>query len=201
MTLSLIAFAALAQKGGHTMDANGMKAGHTTPSDLAAGANKWVGKAAPAFALRDTKGNATSLKGFRGKPTVLVFIEKNCPCCKGGRPYFDRVQRRYGDVAHVVGVVVASPKEVRDWKVKNGAEFTVLSDAKGDGPRAFGTTSSLFTVLIDKEGTIVRAYPGYSAPMLQELTASIATLAKIKDRKMDTRPAPAEFTSGCPFKG
>lgn len=198
--VSLFAFVVVAigqENHGHTSDAEGRQAGHVTTRSVSAAAKAWVGKPAPRFKTFDSSGAPVSLENLRQRPTVLVFIEKGCPCCKGGRRYYDRIQDTYRDVANVVGVVYGDQKSAAEWVKTVDPHFRVIADSDGAIARSFRVKSSLFTALIDRNGVVRNAYAGYSQSMLREITASIAQLAKIKDRRMIVKPAPTEITSGC----
>ena len=179
------------------MDANGKPAGHAVAGSKVTNAKTIVGRAAPSFSTVDAAGKSVSLAGLKSKPTLLVFIQKGCPCCRGGKPYFDRIQNVYGDIANVAGVVVGDAAEAKAWDAAQNPQFRILADPEGKIAAKFKAADGLFTVLISQSGTIDKAYAGYSAPMLAEVTARIAALAGKPNRKMNTSPAPQRLTSGC----
>lgn len=191
----------LAQERDHTVDANGKKAGHAVaPTAIRAGSAK-VGGLAPAFRVTDTAGKPVSVGAKNAKPTVVVFLDANCPCCKSGKPYLDRVESYYGDVANVIGLVVGDAAVAKSWEKRSKPQFRVAADLGGKVAARYGAKIALTTVLVGTDGRIVRFYPGYSQGSLRELTASIARLAKVKDRNMEVRPAPTALTSGCSLAG
>ena len=201
MTTALICLVMLSGQGGETKDANGQRAGHKVENYAVTELKKVVGKPAPNFQTVDYKGQFASLQKLRTKPVVLVFIERSCPCCKSGKPYFDRIQNVYGDVANVVGVVTGTRAQAAGWRAVNTAQFNVVADPGSGIAKKFHAGAGLYTYLVGKDGKIALAYPGYSQSMLRELTAKIAKMAKVKDGHMEVRPAPTELTVGCGLEG
>lgn len=180
-----------------TKDAEGRRAGHAVTAAETKTQKGLIGKPAPAFTTKDNTGKEVGLKTFLGRPTVMVFIEKDCPCCKGGKPYIDRVTNHYRDVAHVVGVVYGPVADAQKWRAAHKPQFPVIADPGGVIAKAYLAEAGLATRVIDPKGVIRLSYPGYSASMLREVALFIEKSAKVKARNMRTYPAPTEMTTGC----
>ena len=97
-----------------------------------------------------------------------------------------------------MGVVVSSVRDAAAWRSRTAAQFRVLADPRGRIAEAYGARAGMACRLISPRGTIALGYPGYSASMLKALTAKVAALAGVPDRRMETRPAPQAMTMGLP---
>jgi len=89
-----------------------------------------VGKAAPAFTLKDAGGNKVALKDFNGKNVVVYFYPKDdTPGCTkeacGFRDAWDEIE---GLGAVVLGVSADGEESHRKFASKYGLPFTLLSD-------------------------------------------------------------------------
>ncbi len=175
---------------------------HPVTREMAKVAKEMGGAKAAPFQAVDLNGANVSLASLtKGKPLVLFFVELQCPCCKGAKPYIDRIQDYYHDACNVVGVIDASPKMAKLWSEAVRPEFPIIPDPKMDIIRAFQAQRGVYTTLVSPGGRIVKAYPGYSQDMLRDITDKIERLSGIAHRPMPVLPAPKTMTSGCIFPG
>ena len=90
-----------------------------------------VGKAAPAFKLKNQKGEFVSLKDFKGeKDVVLYFYPKAMtPGCTVQACGLRDAKRKYSakGVA-VLGVSIDAPERLMKFREKEGLNFDLLSD-------------------------------------------------------------------------
>lgn len=169
---------------------------------MAAATRELGGKPAPDFSGQDLSGKSCSLASLtKDKPLVLFFVELQCPCCKGAKPYIDRIKDYYGDVCNVVGVIDAKPDMAKLWSQAVVPEFDVIPDPDMSIVRAYKADRGTYTTLIAPGGRIVKAYPGYCQDMLRDITDKISKMAGVKPRPMPLAPAPKTMTSGCIFPG
>lgn len=175
---------------------------HPVTPEMLKVARKQDASQAPDFGGVDTEGRWWTLKTLtKGRPLVLYFIELECPCCKGAKGYLDRLQNYYGDKANIVGVINADAETARIWRSAVTAQFRVMADPDLRIIRAYKAQRGVYTTLVDANGRIVKAYPGYSQSMLHELASRIEALTGTPPRNMPVAPAPKTLTSGCLFPG
>jgi hypothetical protein len=65
--------------------------------------------------------------------------------------------------------------------------------------RSFGVENSAYVIVVDRHGRIAMHWPGYSASMLQQLGAALASMTGTPFRPIDTLDAPADLYTGCPY--
>lgn len=168
---------------------------------LRAAANKQVGRVIPAQKLTDTDGKPAQIGGKKSRPTLLYFIQNGCPCCKAAKPFADRFQTYYGDVADVYGVIDSPAGEARKWTAAVSAQFRVIPDPRMKVIRSFGVTNGTSMILLDRNGKVTDSFAGYSVSALTALNRRITKLTGIAARPYIYRPAPKVETTGCPFAG
>jgi peroxiredoxin Q/BCP len=90
------------------------------------------GKKAPAFTLKDQKGNTQRLSDYAGRPLVIYFYPKDdTPGCtqescdfQAGLPKFKRSK------AAVLGASILDEKSKAKFANKHGLKFPLLADAE-----------------------------------------------------------------------
>lgn len=161
---------------------------HPVTAEMAAKANATASTPAPTFDGLDVT-----------KPTVLFFIQKNCPCSTDATPYLNRIQAAYAGKCDVVGVIDADAQTAKAWAAKANCKLRLISDPGLNVIKAYRAESSVYTTLIAPGGKIVKTYPGYGKEMLNELSAKIAKVTGVAKRAIDLAGAPNKTVAGCPF--
>jgi len=155
---------------------------------------------APAFDLPSVEGPNYSLKQLTdGKPLLIFFIEKECPCCLGAKFFVDKMIDLYGDSISAVGIINAEIGVAKAWKKATKPRFTVLMDPKQEVISAYKAERGVYTTVIGPDGMISKAYPGYSLDTLKEMSQRIAKLAGVPAKEFKSKAAPERLTSGCIF--
>lgn len=167
--------------------------------DMADAAEKQGAKKAADFSLVGTDGKTYTLTALTNKPLLIFFIEKECPCCLGAKYFVDKMKELYGDDVNAVGIINAEGKVAKAWEKTTKPTFTVLQDPGMGTIRAYAASRGVYTTLVAQDGTIDKAYPGYSIEMLQDLSSRIAKLAGVEDKGFESPAAPSVMTSGCLF--
>ena len=119
--------------------------------------------AAPAWELKDIKGNTVKLSDFKGKVVIVDFWATWCPPCRAEIPNFIALQDKYGKQGLVVvGISVdqGGAPAVASFAGKNKINYPlVLADDKV--AEQYGVTEGIpTTFVIDRKGNIVAKHLG-----------------------------------------
>ncbi len=139
----------------------------------ATSASPLIGRAAPAFTLRNDQDQLVTLESFRGQWLVLYFYpQDDTPGCTCQATEFTDLLRHFHDLgAQVAGVSPDSPGSHRFFREKYGLRITLLSDEDHAVMRTYGAWAeygqNVFpkgrvirsTFLIDPEGRIAWHWP------------------------------------------
>lgn len=139
-----------------------------------------VGEKAPAFSLKDMKGNTVTLDSLKGKVVFLDFWGTWCSPCKEEFPELDALYKKYGkDGLEVVGISVDKKESnVAEFLKKWPVSFTVLTDTTGDVPESYGLPGMPTGYIIGRDGIIRYKHVGFSKLFLSFYNKEIIELLK-----------------------
>jgi peroxiredoxin len=157
-------------------------------------------RVAPGFQVKDFEGKAVTIAPANGeRPQFLYFVLDGCPCSFDAEPLFHRLYDRYKGKIDFVSVTDAATQKARDWSVQMLVPYPVVPDPSKEIIHAYEAKSSVYSVLLTKDGRIARMWPGYSKDILEEQNALMAKLAGVKEKPFDAQYAPVEKATGCSF--
>ncbi len=175
---------------------------HPVTPDMEAAAVSLEAQQAPSFSLKDTEGKVHTLASLTdGKPLLIFFVEKECPCCLGAKHFVDRLAMAYRGQLNTIGIINAEGAVARTWVKTTQPKFLLLEDPQMTAIQAYKAERGVYTTLIAPGGRIDKAYAGYSQDMINDASQRIAQLAGIPAKKIESAAAPKEMTSGCVFPG
>lgn len=126
-----------------------------------------IGKTAPNFTLKDSKGNAHSLSDFAGKWVVLEWINFDCPFVVKHykEKHMQNLQQYYADKGVVwLNICSSAPgkqghfdnteinKRYTDWEIKSMA---YLIDEDGKVGKSYGAKTTPHMYIISPEGKLL----------------------------------------------
>jgi thiol-disulfide isomerase/thioredoxin len=142
----------------------------------------------PPIEVSDLSGQTYSLKNFLGAATVLNFWATWCGPCRIELPELQKLSNELGGKGLVVLAVDVDLPPISEEGVAQQLELvrpriqTFLSRAGitlpvylVDGPTQaiLGLDRIPFSILLDREGGVVRMYPGYSPESFQDLRQQV----------------------------
>ncbi|HEX3633303.1 MAG TPA: TlpA disulfide reductase family protein [Casimicrobiaceae bacterium] len=122
-----------------------------------------IGDPAPAFALRDARGDTLSLERLRGQVVYVDFWASWCGPCRRSFPWMNEMHSRYGGrgLAIVAINVDSNPADAARFLERNPAQFAVAYDQAGATPLAYAVRAMPSSYLIDSHGTVVEVELGF----------------------------------------
>lgn len=123
------------------------------------------GKPAPDLSLPDLDGETLQLADFKGEKAVLLaFWATWCMPCNAEMPTLIKLHGEFKDKGLIVIGVSndTSLPGLKAFVARKGLPYPILHDADGKASKAYGAKSIPRTVLIDKTGTVVRVWQGWS---------------------------------------
>lgn len=136
-------------------------------------------QSAPAFALPNLQGQNVDQTALQGKVTLINFWFPSCPGCVSEMPKIIKTAQDYqGKEFQVLGIAqpIDPLESVHQYVKEYGLPFTVMYDADKTAAKAFGTQVYPTSILIDKNGNILKTYVGEPnfSQLYQEIDQALA---------------------------
>ena len=156
-------------------------------------------KVAPRLDLVTYDGHALTVGGPSEHPRFVYFVKEGCPCSYDAEPLFRDLHKQLEGKIDFVAITDADAKGAKKWASEMSVAWPLVSDPKAHAMRVYGAKSSVYSALLDREGRIVRMWPGYSKGFLEEMNRRMSEVAGVPERPFDTKYAPLEKATGCSF--
>ncbi len=137
------------------------------------------GKPAPGCTLTSFAGaEPRDLLHFKGKVVYVDFWASWCGPCAQSFPYMNKLHREYQSKGlEIVGVNLdEEPQEAQAFLTKTPAQFTVLADASGACPQAYGVKAMPSSYLIDRQGIVRHVHLGFKPGEAEQLRGMVEKL-------------------------
>jgi peroxiredoxin len=123
---------------------------------------KAIGKPAPDFVLKDTKGKTWHLAELKGKVVFVNFWATWCPPCRGEMPSMQELSKSLPPNAFQMLAILSNDQAEVAEKFAGGIGFAapILLDPENRASKAYGTTGVPETYIIDKTGVLREAIIG-----------------------------------------
>lgn len=122
-----------------------------------------TGEPSPGFALLNAAGELVALDHLQGRVVYVDFWASWCGPCRRSFPWMNELRQRYRDTDLVIiGINVDKRRSDADrFLLQTPAAFTVLFDAAGVTPSAWGVRAMPSSYLIDRQGKVVAVETGF----------------------------------------
>lgn len=158
-----------------------------------------IGKKAPEIS---SFVHQSKLKTIKNSPVKVIIATKyDCPCQVHAQPLFIDLANKFYPKVSFIGLINTDKELAKEYyhdyiKTKHD-NYCMATDENCSILNHLEAKHSVYTYVINNEGIISHAWPGYSKDMLIELNDALSSLTGDKLTPFDTKYAPKKMTSGC----
>jgi peroxiredoxin len=154
------------------------------------------GDQAPPFSLLGLNGTPWRYTAD-GKPTLLIFLETDCPTCRLTLPYLNRLAQVFGgDSVNILGISQDGEEPTRALVEQFSVTFPVVIDRDLSVSRLYDPIAVPTLFLLDRAGTVARTQIGFDKKELNAIGAAMSralnreplTIADAYDGAPETKP-------------
>ena len=137
-----------------------------------------IGDPAPAFALRNARGDMVSLESLHGQVVYVDFWASWCGPCRRSFPWMSAMQKKYGAQGlEVIAINVDKRRADADrFLAQVPAQFTTVFDPSGATPGSYDVKAMPSSILIDADGNVALVEEGFRDERRDALEARIRAL-------------------------
>lgn len=148
-----------------------------------------VGQPAPDFKLDHLDGDEFQLVRHRGEIIVLDFWATWCGPCLQTMPLVDQVVQEFPDqkVRLLAVNMEEQPAEIKSTLERHQLDVPVILDRDGVAAARYAVTSIPQTVVIDREGNVVRLFIGGGPKLVEPLRQALQELTTPQPDSDDTK--------------
>jgi peroxiredoxin len=141
-----------------------------------------VGKPAPDFTLTTLDGKTVKLSEQKGSVVLVDFWATWCGPCVKALPHVQKLAADKDLASKGLKVWAVNAREKNETIKKfiddNKYTFGVPIDAKGDVMKSYNVSGIPTTIVVGKDGVVVKAFVGYSEDNLKQLDQAIEEALK-----------------------
>lgn len=127
---------------------------------------------APAFALKQLDG--ATFRFNADKPTLLVFLETDCPTCRLTIPYLNHLTHALGDEVTIIGISQDDERPTRELVEQAPIAFPVALDHGLRVTRLYDPIAVPTLFLVDTQGRITHTLDGFNKQTLNAMAAAMS---------------------------
>ena len=122
--------------------------------------NMIIGCEMPNDSIITIQGKKRNMHDYKDKPLVINFWYLHCPPCLNEIPSFNELLKKYGDKINILAISQDTKEQIQTFLNKHIFKAEIVSDAEGFINKYNLGSGYPFTLVINKEGKIIRVISG-----------------------------------------